>query len=153
MIIGPVSNNPNRNFMRREINIGLFGGVPGIPRQGGQATWTSKGDVYSGGSMICKNRGGRKNPFASARASYGWGPGARPYGPCRGLRGQSPRKLSSFQQIRAFKMVVRSNRNCNFSRCNFAYRARVGGAGVTRFSVVVDSMALFFFTIRTWKHM
>ena len=47
-------------------------------------------------------------------------------------------------------MVVRSDRRCNFSRCNFAYRALVGvgGAGVTRFSVVVDSMGfypLFFF--------
>ena len=48
---------------------------------------------------------------------------------CRGPRGQSPRKLSSFQQIRAFKMVVRSDRNCNFSSCNFAYRALVGGRG------------------------
>ena len=77
------------------------------------------------------NRWGRKNPCAkrTARASYGWGPGARrsaPGGvhgqsPCWGPRGQSPRKLSSFQQTRAFKMVVRSDRNCNFSRCNFAY--------------------------------
>ena len=66
--------------------------------------------------------------------------------PCWGPRGQSPRKLSSFQQIRAFKMVVRSDRNCNFSRCNFAFRALVErGAGVTRFSVVVDSMFFFFF--------
>ena len=47
----------------------------------------------------------------------------------RAPRGWSPRKLSSFQQIRAFKMVVRSDRNCNFSSCNFAYRALVGGRG------------------------
>ena len=60
--------------------------------------------------------------------SYGWGPGAA-LGPLAGCRGQSPRKLSNFQQIRAFKMVVRSDRNCNFSSCNFAYRALVGGRG------------------------
>ena len=69
--------------------------------------------------------------------SYGWGSRGRLAGPggvqgqssCRGPRGQSPQKLSSFQQIRAFKMVVRSDRNCNFSSCNFAYRALVGGRG------------------------
>ena len=61
--------------------------------------------------------------------SYGWGSGARLRAPGRGPRGQSPRKLSSFQQIRAFKTVVRSDRNCNFSSCNFAYRALVGGRG------------------------
>ena len=57
--------------------------------------------------------------------SYRWGPGAA-LGPLAGCRG---RELSSFQQIRAFKMVVRSDRNCNFSSCNFAYRALVGGRG------------------------
>ena len=79
-----------------------------------------------------------ENPCASARASYGWGPGACLRAPAGGPGGRSPRKLSSFQQIRAFKMVVRGS--------------GVGGAGVTRFSVVVDSMA-FFFSIRTSKHM
>ena len=83
--------------------------------------------------------------------------GVQGQSPCRGPRGQSPRKLSNFQQIRAFKMVVRSDRNCNFSSCNFAYRALVGGrgcggAGVTRFSVVVDSMAFFFFFFLQYEY-
>ena len=73
---------------------------------------------YSGGSRICKqkNGGALRAPRARQPASYGWGP-------CRGPRGRRARKLSSFQQIRAFKMVV------SLRSCNFAYRALVGGRG------------------------
>ena len=117
--------------------------LPQDRRLWGQATWKSKGDVYSGGSRICKKGVGGKIRTRSApcvREAHRArlirvGSRGPPQGPCRGPRGRSPRKLSSFQQIRAFKMVVRSDRKCNFSRCNFAYRALVGGAGVTRFSV------------------
>ena len=120
-------------------------GVPGIPRQGGgggQATWTSKGGGCTvAGPGFAKKKGwaeksvrvvhrvcAKRTARVTARASYGWGPGARHRAP-GGVQGQSPcqgprgRKLSSFQQIRAFKMVVRSDRNCNFSPG--------GGGGVT----------------------
>ena len=116
---------------------GLLPSFPRIDASGGKRLGRARGDVYSGGSRICKKKGWAEKSVREARASYGWGPGARrraPGGvqgqsPCRGPRGRSPRKLSSFQQIRAFKMVVRSDRNCNFSSCNFAYRALVGGRG------------------------
>ena len=51
--------------------------LPQDRRLWGQATWTSKGgDVYSGGSRDLQKKGvGGK---IRARASYGWGPGARP---------------------------------------------------------------------------
>ena len=98
-------------------------GVPGIPRQGGGGAsdldeqggcvqwriqdlhkkkgWAEKSVRVA--HRVCAKRTAR----VSARASYGWGPGARlraPGGvlgqsPCRGPRGRSPRKLSSFQQI------------------------------------------------------
>ena len=135
---------------KKNIFIGGGGGgatAPQLPqdrRLWGQATWTSKGGCVQWRIQDLQKKGvggkirARSAPCVrEARASYGWGPGARrraPGGvqgqsPCRGPRGRSPRKLSSFQQIRAFKMVVRSDRKCNFSRCNFAYRALVGGRG------------------------
>ena len=127
------------------INWGGGGGrlLPSSPRidaSGGKRLGRARGDVYTvadPGFAKKKGVGGKIRARSAPRASYGWGPGARrraPGGvqgqsPCRGPRGRSPRKLSSFQQIRAFKMVVRSDRKCNFSRCNFAYRALVGGRG------------------------
>ena len=51
-------------------------------------------------------------------------------GPLPGAQGAEPLEALEFSaNIRAFKMVVRSDRKCNFSRCNFAYRALVGGRG------------------------
>ena len=73
--------------------------------------------------------------------------GVQGQSPCRGPRGQSPRKLSSFQQIRAFKMVVRSDRNCNFSSCNFAYRALVGGRGCGSHQIFRSSWKYGFFNL------
>ena len=126
----------------------LLPSSPRIDASGGKRLGRARGDVYSGGSRICKKGVGGKIRARKRAPHTG---GVQGQSPCRGPRGQSPRKLSSFQQIRAFKMVVRSDRKCNFSRCNFAYRALVGGAGVTRFSVVVDSMAFpppFFFFLQ-----
>ena len=110
-------------------------GASDLDEQGGMCTVADPGFAKKGAGG--KIRARSAPCVREARASYGWGPGARrraPGGvqgqsPCRGPRGRSPRKLSSFQQIRAFKMVVRSDRKCNFSRCNFAYRALVGGRG------------------------
>ena len=104
---------------------------PRIDASGGKRLGRARGDVYSGGSRIAKKKGWAEKSVRvahpRARERRPWrGVGANP---CRGPRGRSPRKLSSFQQIRAFKMVVRSDRKCNFSRCNFAYRALVGGRG------------------------
>ena len=55
--------------------------------------------------------------------------GVQGQSPCRGPRGQSPRKLSNFQQIRAFKMVVRNDRNCNFVAISRIEPLIVGGRG------------------------
>ena len=119
--------------------------LPQDRRLWGQATWTSKGGCVQWRIQDLQKKGvggkirARSAPCVCAkRAPHTGGvqgPAVGPPGgvqgqsPCRGPRGQSPRKLSSFQQIRAFKMVVRSDRKCNFSRCNFAYRALVGGRG------------------------
>ena len=127
-------------------NIFMGGGgatAPQLPqgrRLWGQATWTSKGGCVQWRIQDLQKKGwaeksvrvahrvcAKPTARASARASYGWGPGARRRAPAAPA-GQSPRKLSSFQQIRAVKMVVRSDRKCNFSRCNFAYRALVRGS-------------------------
>ena len=99
-------------------------GASDLDEQGGMCTVADPG--------FAKKKGWAEKSVREARASYGWGPGARRRAP-GWVQGQSPcrgpGKLSSFQQIRAFKMVVRSDRKCNFSRCNFAYRALVGGRG------------------------
>ena len=105
-------------------------GASDLDEQGGMCTVADPGFAKKG--VGGKIRACSAPCVREARASYGWGPGARRRGPWRGAGakplpgaqgGRSPRKLSSFQQIRAFKMVVRSDRKCNFSRCNFAYRA------------------------------
>ena len=81
---------------------------------GGKRLGRARGDVYSGESRICKKKGwaeisvrvahrvcAKRTARVSARASYGWGPGARrraPGGvqgqsPCRGPYGGSPEAL------------------------------------------------------------
>ena len=77
----------------------LVSGVPGIPRQGRQATWTSKGGCVQWRIQDLHPKKGRAEKSlgrSAPRASYGWGPGAEPL---PGAQGRSPRKLSSFQQI------------------------------------------------------
>ena len=119
----------------------LLPSSPRIDASGGKRLGRARGDVYSGGSRICKKGvGGKIRARSAPRAPHTGGVQGPAVGPLGGVQGQylpqqqgaqgrSPRKLSSFQQIRAFKMVVRSDRKCNFSRCNFAYRALVGGRG------------------------
>ena len=102
-------------------------GASDLDEQGGMCTVADPGFAKKG--VGGKIRARSAPCVREARASYGWGPGARlraPRGPGGGAPGSSQ---GSFQQIRAFKMVVRSDRKCNFSRCNFAYRALVGGRG------------------------
>ena len=115
----------------------------------GQATWTSKGGYVQWLIQDLQKRGGRKNPCAqrtvcalsAPRAPHTGGVQGPAVGPLAGCRGKAlaggpgggaPGTPSSFQQIRAFKMVVRSDRKCNFSRCNFAYGALVGGRSGVR---------------------
>ena len=103
-------------------------GASDLDEQGGGGMCTVADPGFAKKGVGGKIRARSAPCVREARASYGWGPGPRRRAP-GGVQGQSPRKLSSFQQIRAFKMVVRSDRKCNFSRCNFAYRALVGGRG------------------------
>ena len=92
-----------------------------------------------------KKGGGRE---ISMRTSAPRAPAGGPGGPGGGAPG-GYRVFSKY--IRAFKMVVRSDRICNFSHWNFAYRALVGGegCGVISFSVILRWP---FWTLPTWKH-
>ena len=78
--------------------------------------------------------------------------GSRGRAPAGGPGGGAPGGYRVFSKyIRAFKMVVRSDRICNFSHWNFAYRALVGGegCGVISFSVILRWP---FWILPTWKH-
>ena len=75
----------------------LLPSSPRIDASGGQATWTSKGgcvqwriqDLHKKRGWAEKIRARSAPCVREARASYGWGPGARPRAPC-GVQGQSP---------------------------------------------------------------
>ena len=125
-------------FAPQKNNIFIGGATaPQLPqdrRLWGQATWTSKGGCVQWRIQDLQKKGWAEKSVRVAhrvcakRAPHTGGVQGPAVGPLAGCRG-SPRKLSSFQQIRAFKMVVRSDRKRNFSRCNFVYRALVGGRG------------------------
>ena len=91
-------------------------GASDLDEQGGMCTVADPGFAKKGWAEKSVRLAHRAR--VSARLIR-WGPGARrraPGGGCRakapagGPGGGAPRKLSSFQQIRAFKMVVRSDR-------------------------------------------
>ena len=135
---------------KKKIPLGGGGGgrpAPQLPqdrRLWGQSDLDEQGGMcYSDGSRICKKKRGGRKKFVreGARPHTGWGLGGpavgAPWRGCRGKRpcrgapgGGAPGSSRVFQQIRAFKIVVRSDRKCKFlPRCNFAYRASCRGSG------------------------